>query len=268
MIGEFPGLDKLDKDGNVRATSDFRGLYGAICGDWFGVDPAAVLPERRHRKAGDPQVMRARVTTSLLTSPPRLRLAPPSRVLVEATEFRFTLSRTSVKAGPGDRPARDPRRGPARPQARACRQAPTARAAVRPRDAPGRRRRVARQAQARQVHALLLARRATSGAGMRTDADRALALLRADARHRHQSPSLIPLPPARQVGVRPRAHRHRGEVAARGQGDAQGRLRGRSRTARCGCTTSTSRPTRRRRATTTSRSARASCSCTGARSSA
>ena len=44
MIGEFPGLDKLDKDGNVRATSDFRGLYGAICGDWFGVDPAAVLP--------------------------------------------------------------------------------------------------------------------------------------------------------------------------------------------------------------------------------
>ncbi len=46
MIGEFPGLDKLDKDGNVRATSDFRGLYGAICGDWFGVDPAAVLPAR------------------------------------------------------------------------------------------------------------------------------------------------------------------------------------------------------------------------------
>ena len=24
----------------------FRGLYGAICGDWFGVDPAAVLPGR------------------------------------------------------------------------------------------------------------------------------------------------------------------------------------------------------------------------------
>ena len=44
MIGEFPGLGKLDKDGNVRATSDFRGLYGAISGDWFGVDPSAVLP--------------------------------------------------------------------------------------------------------------------------------------------------------------------------------------------------------------------------------
>jgi uncharacterized protein (DUF1501 family) len=44
MIGEFPGLAKLDGDGNVRATADFRGLYGALAGDWFGVDPAAVLP--------------------------------------------------------------------------------------------------------------------------------------------------------------------------------------------------------------------------------
>src|SRR5215207_1147337 len=47
MIGEFPGLDKLDNDGNLRATSDFRGLYGALCGDWFGVDPASVLPDVR-----------------------------------------------------------------------------------------------------------------------------------------------------------------------------------------------------------------------------
>jgi uncharacterized protein (DUF1501 family) len=26
MIGEFPGLAKLDEDGNLRATSDYRGL--------------------------------------------------------------------------------------------------------------------------------------------------------------------------------------------------------------------------------------------------
>jgi uncharacterized protein (DUF1501 family) len=45
MVGEFPGLAKLDEDGNVRATSDFRGLYGALTGDWFGVDPGAVLPD-------------------------------------------------------------------------------------------------------------------------------------------------------------------------------------------------------------------------------
>jgi uncharacterized protein (DUF1501 family) len=44
MIGEFPGLAQLDRDGNLRATSDFRGLYGALVGDWFGVDPAAVMP--------------------------------------------------------------------------------------------------------------------------------------------------------------------------------------------------------------------------------
>jgi uncharacterized protein (DUF1501 family) len=45
MIGEFPGLAKLDPGGNLRATSDFRGLYGSLVGDWFGVDPAAVLPD-------------------------------------------------------------------------------------------------------------------------------------------------------------------------------------------------------------------------------
>jgi uncharacterized protein (DUF1501 family) len=44
MIGEFPGLSKLDGDGNLRATSDFRGLYASLTADWFGVDPAAVLP--------------------------------------------------------------------------------------------------------------------------------------------------------------------------------------------------------------------------------
>jgi uncharacterized protein (DUF1501 family) len=43
MIGEFPGLGKLDGLGNLRATSDFRGLYGALAADWFGADPAAVL---------------------------------------------------------------------------------------------------------------------------------------------------------------------------------------------------------------------------------
>ena len=47
MVGEFPGVDRLDADGNLRATSDFRGVYGALCGDWFGVDPAAILPDAR-----------------------------------------------------------------------------------------------------------------------------------------------------------------------------------------------------------------------------
>jgi uncharacterized protein (DUF1501 family) len=51
MIGEFPGLAQLDGDGNLRATSDFRGLYGSLIGDWFGVDPAAILPQTLNRPA-------------------------------------------------------------------------------------------------------------------------------------------------------------------------------------------------------------------------
>ncbi|MEA2443298.1 MAG: hypothetical protein QOJ12_590, partial [Thermoleophilales bacterium] len=30
MIGEYPGLAKLDDEGNLRATADYRGLYGAL----------------------------------------------------------------------------------------------------------------------------------------------------------------------------------------------------------------------------------------------
>jgi uncharacterized protein (DUF1800 family) len=32
-------------EGNLRATTDFRGVYGSLIGDWFGVDPAAILPD-------------------------------------------------------------------------------------------------------------------------------------------------------------------------------------------------------------------------------
>jgi hypothetical protein len=44
MIGEWPGLDKLDEDDNLRSTSDFRGLYCGLLEQWFGVDAAAVIP--------------------------------------------------------------------------------------------------------------------------------------------------------------------------------------------------------------------------------
>jgi uncharacterized protein (DUF1501 family) len=47
MIGEFPGLSKLDDDGNLRATSDFRGLYAAILEEWLGADAEALLPGAR-----------------------------------------------------------------------------------------------------------------------------------------------------------------------------------------------------------------------------
>ncbi len=45
MIGEFPGLAQLDDDDNLRATSDFRGLYCSIIEQWFGEDAGAVIPD-------------------------------------------------------------------------------------------------------------------------------------------------------------------------------------------------------------------------------
>jgi uncharacterized protein (DUF1501 family) len=44
MVGEFPGLDNLDDDGNLRATSDFRGVYSSLLEQWLGEDAAAVIP--------------------------------------------------------------------------------------------------------------------------------------------------------------------------------------------------------------------------------
>ncbi len=47
MIGEYPGLDTLDARGNLRATSDFRGLYAAILEQWLGADADAIIPGAR-----------------------------------------------------------------------------------------------------------------------------------------------------------------------------------------------------------------------------
>jgi uncharacterized protein (DUF1501 family) len=44
MIGEFPGVAKLDEDGNLLATSDFRGIYCSLLEQWFNQDAAAVIP--------------------------------------------------------------------------------------------------------------------------------------------------------------------------------------------------------------------------------
>jgi uncharacterized protein (DUF1501 family) len=47
MVGEYPGLAKLDDDGNLRATSDFRGLYAALLEDWLDADADAIIPGAR-----------------------------------------------------------------------------------------------------------------------------------------------------------------------------------------------------------------------------
>ncbi len=45
MIGEWPGLASgLDELGNLRATSDFRGLYCSLLEQWLGHEAADVVP--------------------------------------------------------------------------------------------------------------------------------------------------------------------------------------------------------------------------------
>jgi uncharacterized protein (DUF1501 family) len=45
MVGSFPGLATLDEDDNLRGTSDFRAVYCALLAQWFGADPAAIIPD-------------------------------------------------------------------------------------------------------------------------------------------------------------------------------------------------------------------------------
>jgi uncharacterized protein (DUF1501 family) len=44
MLGEFPGLAKLDPQGNLRATADYRALYASILEQWLGADAGAIIP--------------------------------------------------------------------------------------------------------------------------------------------------------------------------------------------------------------------------------
>jgi uncharacterized protein (DUF1501 family) len=47
MVGEYPGVATLDDDENLRATSDFRGLYSALLEDWLETDAATIIPDAR-----------------------------------------------------------------------------------------------------------------------------------------------------------------------------------------------------------------------------
>jgi uncharacterized protein (DUF1501 family) len=44
MVGEFPGLTKLDNDDNLRVTSDFRSMYCSLLEQWLGQDAAPIIP--------------------------------------------------------------------------------------------------------------------------------------------------------------------------------------------------------------------------------
>jgi uncharacterized protein (DUF1501 family) len=44
MVGEFPGLTKLDPNENLRVTSDFRAMYSALLEQWLEFDPTRIIP--------------------------------------------------------------------------------------------------------------------------------------------------------------------------------------------------------------------------------
>jgi uncharacterized protein (DUF1501 family) len=44
MVGEFPGLSKLDENGNLTSTSDFRAMYAGLLGQWLQVEAGLVVP--------------------------------------------------------------------------------------------------------------------------------------------------------------------------------------------------------------------------------
>jgi uncharacterized protein (DUF1501 family) len=44
MVGEFPGLSKLDPNENLINTSDFRAMYAGILGQWLQTEAGLVIP--------------------------------------------------------------------------------------------------------------------------------------------------------------------------------------------------------------------------------
>jgi uncharacterized protein (DUF1501 family) len=44
MVGEFPGLSKLDENENLVNTSDFRAMYAALLGQWLQTEAGLVIP--------------------------------------------------------------------------------------------------------------------------------------------------------------------------------------------------------------------------------
>jgi uncharacterized protein (DUF1501 family) len=52
MVGEFPGLAKLDENENLVNTSDFRAMYSALLEQWFETEAGLVIPGAGSGSAG------------------------------------------------------------------------------------------------------------------------------------------------------------------------------------------------------------------------
>ncbi len=106
MVGEFPGLDALDPQGNLRATADFGAVYAALLRAVAGHRGRRHRPRRRARgPAAAGQVKRllwACVALALL-APAAAAAAAPARMMVTADEWRLLSSLSeatrNVKSG-------------------------------------------------------------------------------------------------------------------------------------------------------------------------
>jgi uncharacterized protein (DUF1501 family) len=56
LLSEYPSLTKLDANGNLVPTIDFRGVYSAVLEQWLGADPSDVVPDAR--KFARPSLLR------------------------------------------------------------------------------------------------------------------------------------------------------------------------------------------------------------------
>lgn len=56
VVGEFPGLRRLDAQGNLRATCDFRAVQSALLEQWLGADAEAIIPSAA--RMGRPRLIR------------------------------------------------------------------------------------------------------------------------------------------------------------------------------------------------------------------
>jgi uncharacterized protein (DUF1501 family) len=45
MVGEFPGLGKLDENENLVNTSDFRAMYCSLLEQWFQTEADPIIPD-------------------------------------------------------------------------------------------------------------------------------------------------------------------------------------------------------------------------------
>ena len=104
MVGEFPGLAEARRRRQPAATSDFRGVYGALLEQWLGTDADAIIPGARHVRPAEARPMRRSSLRSRRRRGVGAAASAAARAAggaqVSADEFRLTLSRSTIRRGP------------------------------------------------------------------------------------------------------------------------------------------------------------------------